>query len=186
MVAIACVGVGVTLATWSAKTSATNIVTLGNIDVDLIDEYPDEGVSGVKPGQVVDKVVSAKNTGTEPCYVRIYVKKEWRDPSGNVTTAVPVSYIIPQFNTTDWVKGQSSDPAYDCYYYQSIVTPNQTANSLFETFTLSHEFDENSFCQYKGCITVKAEGVQSAYIDGDLIKDGSGKIIGWPTGLVFD
>lgn len=185
MVAIACVGAGVTLAAWTAKTSATNIVTLGKVDVELIDIYPEEGVDDVDPGDEVEKIVSAKNIGTEPCYVRIYVKKEWRAPNGTATNSIPTSYIMPQYNTTDWVKGESNNSDFECYYYQSILAPNQSANSLFESFVLDNAFDDSTYPLYKGNIIVKAEAVQSANISDDLKRNSSDKIIGWPNGLVF-
>lgn len=186
IVAVALVSVGVTMAAWNAQTSETNVVTIGNVKIDLIDTYTPQ--NNVSPGVAVDKVVSVKNTGNTSCYVRIFVKKEWRTDTG-ASTNLSVALIEPQYNYSDWVKGTcpsgSVYTGYECYYYQSELAPNETADSLFDKFVLDDSFDVDTYGNYEGHIFVKAEAVQSEYIDGELIKT-NGKITGWPASLVFN
>lgn len=189
IVAVALVSVGVTMAAFNVKTSETNVVTIGSVKIKLIDEYPEEGVGGVDPGETVDKKVSVENVGSKPCYVRVYVKKEWFDDKGAATGEVSADLIHPQYKS-GWVKGNCPSGAdyegYDCYYYQQSLAPGQLASSLFDEFQLDDTFDVDKFGSYEGHIIVKAEAVQSDYIDGALVKDANGQIIGWPTSLVFN
>ncbi len=189
IVAVALVSVGVTMAAFSAMTRETNVVTIGSIKIKLIDEYPEEGVSGVTPDQEVDKVVSVQNTGNQSCYVRLFIKKQWFDADGIETSVVSTDLIQPQYKS-GWVKGQcpsgSEYSGFECYYYQYELGKGATADSLFDTFKLGADFDMERFANYEGHIVVKAEAVQSDYIDDELVKDASGNIIGWPTSLVFN
>lgn len=189
IVAVALVSVGVTMAAFSAMTRETNVVTIGSIKIKLIDEYPEEGVSGVTPDEEVDKVVSVQNTGNQPCYVRLFIKKQWCNASGTATNEVSTDLIQPQYKS-GWIKGEcpggSEYDGFECYYYQYELGKGATADSLFDTFKLGADFDVDRFGSYQGHIIVKAEAVQSEYIDDALVKDTSGNIIGWPTSLVFN
>ena len=107
--------VGITWAAFSAKTTTLNVVTMGNVHIDLIDEYTrPEG--GVGPGDKIDKVVSARNTGKNTEWVRISVDKAWWDPQTKKELDRSVydpSYIV--LNTDDSLWVQSTD---GYYYYQ--------------------------------------------------------------------
>lgn len=189
IVAVALVSVGVTMAAFSAMTRETNVVTIGSIKIKLIDEYPDEGVDGVTPNQEVDKVVSVQNTGNQPCYVRLFIKKQWFNAYGVATTEISTDLIQPQYKS-GWVKGQcpsgSEYSGFECYYYQYELGQGATADSLFDKFKLGANFDVDRYGNYEGHIIVKAEAVQSEYIGSELVKDSTGNIIGWPTSLVFN
>lgn len=186
IVAVALVSVGVTMAAWNAQTSETNVVTIGNVKIDLIDTYTPQ--NNVSPGVEVDKIVSVKNTGNTSCYVRVFVKKEWLTDKGVATTEPSVDLIKPQYKS-GWVKGTcpsgSEYTGYECYYYQSELAPGQTADSLFDKFVLDDSFDVDKYGNYEGHIIVKAEAVQSEYVVDEMTKTG-GNITGWPSSLVFN
>ena len=64
-----------TLAYFTAEDTAHNVITSGDIDIELqewADEektipFPEEGISGVMPGTETTKIVEVKNTGSNPC-----------------------------------------------------------------------------------------------------------------------
>ena len=76
LVLIAVLSAGVTLAAFTASKETLNIVTFGNVHIALIDEYT-KPQAGVIPGQTVNKVVTAKNTGSNTAYVRLKLTKSW-------------------------------------------------------------------------------------------------------------
>ncbi len=76
LVLVAVLSVGVTLAAFKASVETINTLTFGNVHVDLIDVYT-KPEKGVVPGQTVEKIVSAKNTGSNTQYVRLRLTKSW-------------------------------------------------------------------------------------------------------------
>ncbi len=179
------VSVGVTMAVFSDMTRETNIVTIGNINIKLIDVYTQD--NDVTPGKKVSKKVGVENTGNKPCYVRIFIKKEWYDELNNKVDNPSIDMIEPLYKA-GWASAASPYDQYDeCYYYQTPLEAGDIA-SLFDEFKLSDDFDVSKYGNYQGHIKVYAEAVQSDYIEenSDLIKDASGNIIGWPTSLIFN
>ena len=73
-----------TLAYFTAEDTAHNVITSGDIDIELqewADEektipFPEEGISGVMPGTETTKIVEVKNTGSNPAYIRVAVEKK--------------------------------------------------------------------------------------------------------------
>lgn len=206
IVAVALVSVGVTLAIWSGSTRETNVVTIGNVRIELIDEY-EGGVPEFEPSNevTISKKVSVKNIGNNKCYVRVLVAKGWYDSDGNLDTSVSKDFIDPVYDTTGhWVKGTPVDnyEGYDVYYYQEILDPGATAaKPLFEKFyflkTIGEEgsgdevvFDTMTDGGKIGRITVLAQAVQSEYLGQEGtdfgLKRTGGKITGWPNDLVFN
>ena len=64
-------GVGATLAYLKATDSAVNTFTVGNVAIDLQEEFKQD--SKLLPGIDVQKQIKVKNTGTEEAYVRIHM-----------------------------------------------------------------------------------------------------------------
>ncbi len=177
IVAVALVSVGVTMAAWRASTTVTNVVVIGDVSIELVDVY--EPVTGLDGGMTVDKVVSVTNDGTNSCYVRVYVKKQWYDASGKEVTAPSTDLILPNYDTANWVKGTCASSEYDeCWYYQTALASGETASSLFETFSLDMAFSANDYPEYQGAITVYAEAVQSDQFSSMLVYTGA-SITGW-------
>jgi len=136
IVAVAAVSVGLTLAlTTVDKTYTTNVATIGEVKIELIDKYYDadgEVVGDGKgdmskngqeyteddppvfgPDTTVHKTVKVKNTGKFPCYVRLLVKQEWEytetsvDPATHTASQVihDLSPFIEWTPNSKWVKG---------------------------------------------------------------------------------
>lgn len=80
-----------TIAFFTAENTAANVITAGNIKIDL-QEKADSGdgnltdfkdVTGVMPGTEVSKIVQVENTGDKDAYIRIKVDKAL-ELAGNV------------------------------------------------------------------------------------------------------
>ena len=210
IVAIAMVSVGVTMAIWSGSTRETNVVTIGNVKIELIDEYdyPSDDPPEFQPNDngSISKTVTVKNIGRNKCYVRVLVKIEWTDTTSSDANVVDISpkFIEPQYDTTGkWVKGDplANYPGFDVYYYQATLDPGSPAKvPLFSEFKFRESYTENGTTYtfdlgtnvgYIGNIRVMAQAVQSEYLGQDndsfgLQKNSSGQIIGWPNDLVFN
>ena len=70
-----------TLAYFTYEGAATNVITAGNLKVELVEmsqqdgqQVPFEDMVGVMPGTDVSKIVTVKNIGNQPAWVRISVE----------------------------------------------------------------------------------------------------------------
>ena len=176
LVCVLALSVGVTLATTiSAETNTLNVVTFGNVHVDLVDIYtkPDHGVS---PGETIPKIVSATNTGKNTSYVRISADKAWFDPDTDTELdriQYDPDYIILNIKDPDlWVLGTDG-----YYYYQKPLEPGETAENLIESFSLPADWNMEGYYNLNGHITVKAEAIQ--YDNFYPIKNDEGQIVSW-------
>ena len=198
IVAVAAVSVGVTLAAWSVQGSTTNVITIGQVNVELIDQYPD-GVNEISPNADISKVVAATNTGNVDCYIRVLLKKHWytsypdapipdRDlgqnkGAGQDYSKLLLSQIKPDYETDKWYRGSDVD-GYECWYYKEIVAPNESADPLFRTFKLEWDDAEQVANQnYIGGIEVFAEALQADNVV--VMRDSNHMIVKWPNGLTF-
>ena len=69
-----------TWAYFAGEARTTNVITTGTIDITLVEtttdaegnqvEFPTTGISGVMPGQSVDKLVTVDNVGTGESWIR--------------------------------------------------------------------------------------------------------------------
>ena len=141
IVAVAMISVGVTLAANEISKSETNIVVFGNVDIELIDDYPDTPPSVEPTGAEVNKKVSVKNTGNHDCYVRILVNKSWLDTEGtSIASKIDLdSYINWDcWFTEDSAKTTIDSVEYQIYYYNEILKPNEEAEPLFTKFAVDN------------------------------------------------
>lgn len=70
---VAILAVGSTLAYFTDTDKATNVFTVGNIDIELIEGFDEEGAKDIVPGLNVTKFVDVQNVGTNDAYVRVHV-----------------------------------------------------------------------------------------------------------------
>ena len=164
---------GGTLAYFTTIGKARNVVTAGNIGIDVIERdaqgNPFEDVTGVVPGEVIDKIVTVKNTTeANPCWVRIGIEKEILlapEKSGDID----LSLLELDINEEFWTE----EDGY--YYYLEAVEPGEETEPLFRTVTFNKIKMGNL---YQGCtakINVEAQAVQSANNGGSVWE-----AKGWP------
>lgn len=169
-----------TLAYFTTEDKATNVITMGTIDIKLeewskaenSDELiPFEGPIGVLPGQTVSKIVQVKNLGTGTAYVRISLEKTIElalDATGEIDLSL-VSYNI---NTEDWTLVDGY------YYYNNPLQPNSTTTPLLNSVAFANSMD-NMYQQSKVIVKVTAEAVQAANNGTDALT-----AAGWSTASV--
>ena len=165
-----------TLAYFTASDIATNVVTAGNVEIELKETTAVDGqdtpgefedLSGIVAGQEVSKIVQVENVGDNPAYVRIEVEKAITLAEG-MSGEVDLDLIQLDFNTADWVEKDGY------YYYKYPVAANEITTPLFTTVTFGKDMD-NLYQNSKATITVRAQAVQSQNNGSDVLKAS-----GWP------
>lgn len=160
-----------TLAYFTAEETAYNVITTGKLAMTLHEEttggkpFPKEGISGVTPGQIVDKVVYVENTGTVDLYARISLAMSVTGADGK---PLPTDVMTLDLNTADWTKQG------DCYYYNKPLAPGEKTAPLFKTVTFAADMG-NEYMECTAKINVTAQTVQSRN-NGDTVLDAQG----WP------
>lgn len=173
-----------TVAYFSTTGTAHNVMTMGNVRIDLADKtivgeaekdfneiYPN-GMP-VMPSTEASKLVYVTNTGNNPCYVRVRVYKEVipADEGSQLDTG----YIGIDFDTDHWVDGQDG-----YWYYKTALASGFQTEKLFSTVT----FDRAMGNDYMNCtfnIIVSAQAVQSSNNAFDSEAGASVlDVVGWP------
>lgn len=154
-----------TAAFFSKEAHVTNVITTGKVAIALNDtldgqEAKDEDndgiatatLSGVMPGNEVDKVVSVTNTGTAKAWVRIDLDKSIALAPGKTGT-VDTSLIIIQTDTTNWTEKDGY------YYYNRELAPGETTEPLFRSVKFSPDMN-NIYQGSTATIQVIGQAVQ--------------------------
>ena len=170
---VGAIGVGSTLAYFTDNDAATNVVTMGHVDIDLTeksgDEITDEGLTfdHIVPGDVLSKEpVITVGSNSEDCYLRAKVVVEGLD-------ATHVADLFKDNNIdiqNGWVL---STDGY--YYYQSKVTA-EDAVSLFKTVTIPTAWG-NEAADEEFTIAITAEAIQADNFTPATTS--TGEINGW-------
>ena len=127
IIAMLLLGTGV-LADRVIKGRTDNVVSSGVIKTKLINvmadgsEMPEE-IYSLLPGQVIDNVVSAKNTGEYPEYVRIKLSPVINDRDGTEMSAEDIHFEI---NSADWTYKDGY------YYYNNELKAFKDSTPLYE------------------------------------------------------
>lgn len=172
-----CVAAYGTVAYFTAEDTATNVITAGNIQIELEETAvsengelaPFEDLSGVMPGTDVSKIVQVKNTGSQPAYVRIQMEKVITLAEGAQGEA-DGSLLSCDLNEEDWTYKDGY------YYYKESLAPGAQTEPLFTKVTFSKEMG-NLYQNSKAQIDLVAYATQAAN-NGETVWDAGG----WPTG----
>ena len=175
-----------TMAYFTAKDTAHNVITTGNVDIELVEkqnrdgilvDYPSEPISGVMPGTEVSKIVSVRNTGTGDAWVRLRVAKSLTlaanppEPLPEGQTADP-ELIRIVFDDSQWIKDG------EWFYCKEPLPAGKSTTPLFKSVTFAPEMGN----AYQGCtanILVDAQAVQVK--NNPLPASGNyAEIPGWP------
>ena len=156
---------GGTLAFFSARETAYNVITTGELDMTLVETgedgqpFPEDGIHGVVPGMEIDKVVTVKNTGGVDFYARIAVSGTVTFENGK-TEALDMKKIRLDIDEENWTKQG------DFYYYNRALLAMgedgmvDTTEPLFTTVTFGKDLG-NKFQNATVEILVDAQAVQS-------------------------
>ena len=165
-----------TTAYFSYEDTATNVITAGDVKIELQewaipnaggDPVPFEDVIDVQPGMAVSKIVEVKNTGHQPAWVRISVGKAIQLAAG-VDGEADLSLIKLDINDQYWIERDGY------YYYYTMLTPGNTTEFLFSSVVFSESMD-NMYQYSKAIIEVTAQATQVAN-NGDSVLEAAG----WP------
>ena len=161
-----------TLAYFTDTGTAHNVITTGNVDIELNEwadearKQPFEDKTGVMPGMEVTKIVEVKNTGTGAAFLRLYVETEVYSAKGQ---KMGPKHVSLNFNNTEWTYSEGY------YYYNRPLKPGETTEPLFTTVTFDPLMG-NDYQNASAHVKVTAYAVQSAN-NGDNPQAAKG----WPS-----
>lgn len=167
--ACCCSTFGLTMAYMNDSEQNTNVITVGDVAVDLIETKwkPDNG-KNLLPRATVDKNPQATNTGSLDAWIFLKVKS----PKKNIVTvdhttkeknsAANVELFSFEPNDT-WklVSKTETDTEVEYVYgYKELVKPNATTSSLFDTVTMVNYLEGSINPDEKLDIPIEAMAVQ--------------------------
>lgn len=170
LILLASVSAG-TLAYFTAEDTAHNVITSGGVDIELIekidadDPWPEEGISGVMPGEDVAKIVTVKNTGAAAAWIRVKVDVTITKADG---TAGDPTLIEMDYDEENWTKKDGY------WYYSKPVAPGEETEELFTKVTFKTTMD-NPYQNSTVSVDVSAQAVQVAN-NGETVMEAAG----WP------
>lgn len=163
-----------TIAYFTAQGTASNVITAGNVTMKLHDEtaagdaFPENGLSGIMPGDTVDKIVYIENTGDNAFYTRIKLKNSI-SPRDGLDSALSFEPIQLNIDTNNWQLGANG-----WYYYQSAVEAGVQTPPLFTEVRFESGMG-NDYMDANIQIEVIAQAVQQAN-NGTTVWQAAG----WP------
>ena len=146
--------VGGTMAWFTDDAEVKNNFTAGTVIVGIEEEF--EGDENWAPGDVTDKDVNIKYTGSKDAYVRVSITPVWADqlPIDNVDLIFAADF------DNYWVKSG------DWYYYKGIVEKDQVLDHFLEQVRFVPNGvegrDDNEYQGKALTITVYTEAVQAS------------------------
>ena len=146
-----------TLAYYTTIGKATNVVTSGNIRLQINEktadgsDFPTEGVY-IMPGDIVSKQVSVSNVCDHPFYLRVKLVS-----SSTNTTLDPDECMKLDINTTDWTFRDGF------YYFNRILEPGEITPTLFNQVEIVGSKVDVSHIGSTLSLTVDAYAVQSEH-----------------------
>jgi len=155
---------GGTLAFFTAQETAYNVITTGELAMDLVEMHngalwPENGVSGVMPGDEIEKIVTVQNIGSVDFYTRVRLIGEIELENGE-KVRLSLDQIALDLNEKDWTRRG------EFFYYNRALAPRGAEGTidetqpLFTTVTLRPELG-NDYQNATITLTVEAEAVQS-------------------------
>lgn len=158
--ALAVTAVGGTLAYFTDADQAENVITVGNVSINLTE--PNWEGSGsqdapdVYPGEALAKDPTVTNDGANPCFVRVSVTG-WDSLINAGLSQNNITY------KTDYVEGNLGDNwvEYNGYfYYTKVLAKDETTDALFDQIVIPTDVT-NGDASTEYTIDVEAEAVQA-------------------------
>ena len=163
------------VAYFTAESIATNVITTGNVQINLVESTVDEegqyrpfeDLVGVLPGAEISKIVQIENTGAAPAYIRVSVEKVIT-LAENVEAEVDLSLISYDLNMVDWIEKDGY------FYYNKALEPGEKTAPLFTSVYFDATMG-NHYMHGTVKIRVNAQATQSDNNGSDPLK-----AMGWP------
>lgn len=168
-----------TMAFLTANFTARNVITAGNVKIELLDltetgdgekvNFPAEGLM-VMPGTTASKEVSVKNLANTS-WVRVYLDKKIILGNDNAADAQAVARAVElNLNHEAWILGEDG-----FYYYNKPLNKDDETANLFTEVRFGESMG-NEYQNSKLTIQVYAQAVQAA---NNETEDAT-KVKGWP------
>lgn len=172
-ICVAIVAAG-TLAYFTGETTAHNVITTGGVKVEVIEKtdggkpFPEEGVTGVMPGQSVGKEVTVKNVGPSEAWVRLSLQVEFLDAEGSIMDVSDMPFILEGVNPEKW-EGQGM-----YIYYKEPLAEGESTEPFMESVKFTEEMG-NEFQNTTMNMDIQVQAVQTAN-NGETVFEAQG----WP------
>ena len=167
--AVGCSAFGLTMAYMTDSEQNTNVITVGDVTVDLIETKwePANGINTL-PRKTVQKNPAVTNKGSLDCWIFLKVKS----PKKNIITVdnntkkknPSVNMELFSFETNDFwqlINKTTTDTEVEYVYgYKDILEPNGTTESLFDTVTMVNYLEGSIDPNEKLDISIEAMAVQ--------------------------
>ncbi|MBE6677848.1 MAG: hypothetical protein E7597_03535 [Ruminococcaceae bacterium] len=164
-----------TYAFFASDDIATNVITMGNIDITIVEQSDDgtgvlvpfEDVVGVMPGESVSKIVRIQNVAENAAWVRIKVDTTLALADGELSNNTHILMDI-DYNTNDWEYREGY------WYYPHPLEAGAVTPPLFTKVVFAGEEMGNEYKKAQAEIDVYAQATQYAY-NGDTVY----QAVGW-------
>ena len=170
-----------TLAYFTHEDTATNVITSGNIKIELqetaitedgqvVEFEQSQDRFNVMPAQSVSKIVKVQNTGDNDAYIRIAINKVIELAEG-VEGTPDTDLISMDFDYDNWTLKDGY------YYYNKPLAPGETTEALFNNVKFDPAMD-NMYQNSTAIINVDAQATQVRNNGTDVFT-----AAGWPEAL---
>lgn len=176
---LAVAAIGGTLAYFTDNETATNVFTMGKVDIELTETEwvaPD----AVYPGIAYEKNPVVKNVGDDSAWIRVDVTLS--DAAAFVTAAgkyqiTDLSVIFDEHDETKWtwaeiVQDAEKDTLTYSYYYNDLLEAGESTDAIFTQVKIPGQFN-NADMKAIGenfTITIQAHAMQTAD-DYDTVQE---------------
>lgn len=164
------------LAYFTSSGSARNVITAGNIRIELIEEdedagpFPNQGITGVMPGTETVKRVYVKNTGDNDAWIRLSVETliELNPAYAKPGLDADAGLVSFDMDEENWLYLDGY------YYFKSALPEGESTSPLFTAVTFSPDMG-NAYMECTVNVDITAEAVQAAN-NGNVVTEAAG----WP------
>ncbi len=160
-------------------TADANKIVSGSVEIELSEkmikdgeliDFPEGGIDGVMPTQEVSKIVSVKNVGKSPAWVRIKAAAVIKTSEGAALETVlsngeDVILVTP-------LEGWTLKDGY--YYCETVLEPGKETGNFIESIVFNGKMP-NEYANAIADLDIKVEAVQSSN-NGDTVFEATG----WP------
>lgn len=149
--------IGTTVSYFTDEADVTNNVTMGRVEIEIIEQIIEDG----------KEMVGATNVGLNPAWVRVFVGLPEGTGGKSVYTEtmfVDGTVTNPDTNGEDWNWSKGAD---GYYYYSDPINPNDTAY-LFSSIIRSETIEEDELPSNIDII-IYAEAIQVSLGDSALV-----------------
>ncbi len=196
---VAAVGVGATLAYFTDTDAKTNTVTMGKVDIELVESSdetngwtvgtPNDDNKGfdytnLVPGEKISKeakIVVAE--GSRNCYIRVKAEFTWNDKDADLPV-VTLEDLAPDYNKPD-VEPMWYYNSNDGFYYYKAICSAEDEIKFIDTLTVPAAWD-NMMADKGFAVALTAEAIQADMLDADIVENTrkAGFITTWNLGDV--